>query len=130
MVKWLPYAGVTPTALKFDDAVAGADCKLMTNPMDPATGQIINPLLGEAIKLKILVHLKPSLGTTKLSAIPCEMHFIVRQALAPNPDVNELLRVTDLTMGNINENLLVPEHALHLLKVLKCVNAGRSVCNP
>jgi len=130
VIKWLPYAGATPAALKFDDAVAGADCKLMTNPMDPVTGQIMNPLLGEAMKLKILVRLKPSLGTTKLSAIPCEMHFIVRQALANNPDVNELLRVTDLTLGNINVNLLVPEHAMHLLNVLKCVNAGRSVCNP
>jgi hypothetical protein len=82
------------------------------------------------MKLKILVRLKPSLGTTKLSAIPCDMHFIVRQALAPNPDVNELLRVTDLTLGNINVNLLTPPHTQYLLDVLKCVNKGRSVCNP
>ncbi|MDX1910488.1 MAG: HYR domain-containing protein [Saprospiraceae bacterium] len=130
VVKWLPYAGVTPTALKFDDAVAGADCRLMSNPLDPVTGQIMNPLLGEAMKLKILVRLNPDLGKTKLSAIPCDMHFIVRQALAPNPDVNELLRVTDLTLGNVNVSLLVPEHTKHLLDVLKCVNKGRSVCKP
>jgi len=129
VVKWLPYSGVTPTTLKFDDAVAGADCSLMSNPIDPA-GRIVNPLLGEAMKLKILVRLNPALGTTKLSAIPCTMHFIVRQALAPNPDVNELLRVTDLTLGNVNVSLAVPEHAKHLLDVLKCVNAGRSVCKP
>lgn len=129
ILQWLPYSGTVPKSLTFDDAVAGADCRLMSNPID-ATGHIVNPMLGEAIKLKILVRLKPSLGTTKLSAIPCNMHFIVRQALAPNPDVNELLRVTDLTLGNINVNLLVPAHALHLLDVLKCVNAGRSVCNP
>ncbi len=129
VVKWLPYTGVTPTALKFDDAVAGADCKLMTNPLDDA-GRIVNPMLGEAMKLKILVRLNPALGTTKLSTIPCTMHFIVRQALAPNPDVNELLRVTDLTLGNVNVNLLVPAHAIHLLDVLKCVNAGRTVCKP
>lgn len=129
VIQWLPYSGTVPKALKFDDAVAAADCSLMTNPIDP-TGHIVNPLLGEAMKLKILVRLKPSLGTTKLSAIPCPMHFIVKQALAPNPDVNELLRVTDLTLGNVNVNLLVPEHALHLLAVLKCVNAGRNVCNP
>ncbi|MDO8368214.1 MAG: choice-of-anchor L domain-containing protein [Saprospiraceae bacterium] len=129
VVQWLPYSGTVPKALKFDDAVAGVGCTLMTNPLDPS-GHIVNPLLGEAMKLKILVRLKPSLGTTKLSAIPCEMHFIVKQALAPNPDVNELLRVTDLTLGNVNVNLLVPEHAMHLLKVLKCVNAGRNVCNP
>lgn len=129
VVQWLPYSGTVPKALKFDDAVAGSDCRLMSNPID-ANGRIVNPLLGEAMKLKILVRLNPALGTTKLSAIPCEMHFIVKQALAPNPDVNELLRVTDLTLGNVNVNLLVPEHAMHLLNVLKCVNAGRSVCNP
>jgi hypothetical protein len=116
-------------ALKFDDAVADADCRLMTNPIDPS-GRIVNPLLGEAMKLKIFVRLNPALGATKLKDIPCEMHFIVKQALAPNPDVNELLRVTDLTLGNVNVQLLVPEHAMHLLAVLKCVNAGRTVCKP
>lgn len=135
VVQWLPYTGVVPTALKFDDAVAGVDCRLMSNPLD--AGHIVNPLLGEAMKLKILVRLNPALGTKKLSEIlpantpPCTMHFIVRQALAggENATVNELLRVTDLTLGNVNVNLLVPEHCLELLKVLKCVNAGRTVCN-
>lgn len=131
-VKWLPYSGVTPTALKFDDAVAGPDCRLMSNPLD-GTGHIVNPLLGEAMKLKFLVRLNPALGDKKLKAdLNCTMHFIVRQALAggENATVNELLRVTDLTLGNVNVNLLVPEHALHLLAVLKCVNTGRTVCNP
>ncbi|MFN0214010.1 MAG: HYR domain-containing protein [Saprospiraceae bacterium] len=131
VVQWLPYVGVVPTALKFDDAIARAPgCTLMSNPM--SGGHIVNPLLGEAMKLKILVRLNPALGTTKLSAIPCPMHFIVRQALGggENATVNELLRVTDLTLGNINVNLLVPEHTQHLLDVLKCVNAGRTVCKP
>lgn len=136
VIQWLPYSGTVPKALKFDDALAGVDCSLMTNPIDPS-GHIINPLLGEAMKLKILVRLNPSLGTRKVKQIldaqspPCTMHFIVRQALGggDNATVNELLRVTDLTLGNVNVNLLVPEHAMHLLNVLKCVNAGRSVCN-
>ncbi len=138
VVQWLPYSGVVPTALRFDDAVAGTDCRLMSNPLD-GSGHIVNPLLGEAMKLKILVRLNPSLGTRKVKQIldsnipPCEMHFIVRQALGggENATVNELLRVTDLTLGNVNVNLLVPEHALHLLAVLKCVNKNRDVCkNP
>ena len=129
VVQWLPYTGTTPTALTFDDAVAGPPCTLMSNPLS-APVHIVNPLLGEAVKLKLLVRLNPALGTTKLSAIPCPMHFIVKQAMAPNPDVNELLRVTDLTLGNINANLLVPQHTLYLLDVLKCVNAGKSLCNP
>jgi hypothetical protein len=130
VVQWFPYTGTTPTALKFDDAVAGPPCTLMTNPLNG--GRIVNPLLGEAMKLKILVRLNPGLGTTPLSSFVCNppIHFIVRQAMAPNPDVNELLRVTDLTLGNINANLLVPQHTLYLLAVLKCVNAGKNFCNP
>lgn len=128
VVQWLPYTGVVPTALKFDDAVAGPSCTLMSNPM--SGGHIVNPLLGEAIKLKLLVRLNPAFGTTKLSTLACPMHFIVRQAMAPNPDVNELLRVTDLTLGNVNANLLVPQHTQYLLDLLKCVGAGKSLCNP
>lgn len=129
VVKWLPAVGTVPTALKFDDAIPRAPaCTLMSNPM--SGGHIVNPLLGEAIKLKLLVRLNPALGKTKLKNIPCDMHFIVKQALAPNPDVNELLRVTDLTLGNITVSLLVPANCLELLKVLKCVNSGRTVCNP
>ncbi|MBC7777691.1 MAG: HYR domain-containing protein [Phycisphaerae bacterium] len=132
VVKWLPYSGTVPKALKFDDAVAGASCTLMSNPLD-GSGHIVNPLLGEAMKLKILVRLNPALGMKKLKDdLHCDMHFIVRQNLADgeNSTVNELLRVTDLTLGNINVSLLVPANCLELLKVLKCVNAGRSVCNP
>lgn len=132
VVKWLPYSGTVPTALKFDDAVAGADCRLMSNPLD-GSGHIVNPLLGEAMKLKILVRLNPALGNLRMKAdLNCDMHFIVSQALAgkENATVNELLRVTDLTLGNVNVSLLVPAHTQHLLDALKCVNRGRSVCNP
>ncbi len=132
VVKWLPYSGTVPTALKFDDAVAGADCRLMSNPLD-GTGHLVNPLLGEAMKLKILVRLNPALGNLRMKAdLNCDMHFIVSQALAgkENATVNELLRVTDYALGNVNNNLLIPAHALHLLAALKCVNNGRSVCNP
>lgn len=83
------------------------------------------------MKLKILVRLNPGLGLKRLKTdLGCTpMHFIVRQALASGEDatVNELLRVADLTLGNINVNLLVPEHCLELLKVLKCANTGRTV---
>ncbi|MFN0173690.1 MAG: choice-of-anchor L domain-containing protein [Saprospiraceae bacterium] len=131
VVQWLPYTGVVPTALKFDDARAQAPaCTLMSNPL--SGGHIVNPLLGEAMKLKILVRLNPGLGLKRLKTdLKCPMHFIVRQGLAGGEDatVNELLRVTDLTLGNVNVSLLVPAHCLELLKVLKCVNTGRDVCN-
>ena len=130
VVQWLPYSGTIPKGLKFDNAVANGSCQLATNPID-ATGHIINPLLGEAMKLKILVKLKPTLGTTKLSTFTnCTLQPIIRQALAPNPDVNELLRVTDLSLGNIAVIVTNPTHAMFLLDLLKCINRGKSVCNP
>ena len=129
VVQWMPYSGTVPKGLKFDNATANSSCQLATNPID-AGGHIVNPLLGEAMKLKILVKLKPALGTTKLSTFACPLEPIIKQALAPNPDVNELLRVTDLALGNIAVIVTNPTHAMFLLNLLKCINRGKSVCNP
>jgi len=126
VVQWLPYSGTIAKELPFDDAVAGADCRLATNPID-GSGHIVNPLLGEVMKLSILARLNPAFGTKKLSDFPCTIHFIVRQALKPNPDVNELLRVANLTLGNINFG--TAEHKKFLLDALKCIGSGVTVCN-
>lgn len=129
VVKWLPYSGTTPKSLPFDDAVAGAACTLMSNPID-AAGRLENPLLGETMKLSILVRLNPALGTRKLSTFPCTLPFIVRQQLKPNPDVNELIRVTNLTLGNVIVALSQPPHINQLLDYLKCINGKFTVCKP
>lgn len=130
ILKWLPYSGTLPSGLKFDNAVVGADCLPGNNPVN-ALGQLENALLGEAVKLKLFVKLKPALGTSKLSSFTtCTLEPIIRQALAPNPDVNELLRVTDLSLGNIAVIVTNPQHAKFLLDLLKCINGTRTVCNP
>ena len=130
VVKWFPYNEVlAPKALPFDDAVAGADCKLMSNPLDGA-GHIDNPWLGITMKLSLLVRLNPSLGTRKLSTFPCDMHFIIRQGMKPNADVNELLRVTNLALGNVNVNWNVPAHAKLVYEYLKCIVGDKTVCDP
>ncbi len=125
VVQWLPYTGTVAKELPFDDAVAGADCKLASNPMEG--GHIVNPLLGEVMKLAILARLNPAFGTKKLSDFPCNIHFVVKQALKPNPDVNELVRVANLTLGNINFG--TAEHKKFLLDALKCIGSGVTVCN-
>jgi hypothetical protein len=122
----MPYSGTIAKELKFDDAVPGVNCSLATNPLDD-NGHIINPLLGEVLKLSILARLNPAFGAKKLSTFPCTIHFVVLQALKPNPDVNELLRVANLTLGNINFG--TAEHKKFLLDALKCISNGVTVCN-
>jgi hypothetical protein len=126
VIQWMPYSGTIPKELKFDDAVPGVNCSLATNPLDES-GHIINPLLGEVMKLSILARLNPAFGTKKLSSFSCTIHFVVLQALKPNPDVNELLRVANLTLGNINFG--TAEHKKFLLDALKCIGSGLTVCN-
>lgn len=129
VVQWLPYTGTTPTTLPFDNAVAGANCTLMSNPL--SGGHLVNPLLGETMKLAILVRLNPALGTRKLSTFTtCTMPFIVKHQLKPNPDVNELIRVTNLTLGNVIVALSEPPHISELLEYIKCITGQFTVCKP
>ncbi len=46
--------------------------------------------------------------------------------LAPDPDVNELLRVTNTALGNIS----VQPHLNELLGVLHCINGQLNICQP
>lgn len=121
--QWLPSLGTQPSGLKFKNGVTGADCKPGENPV-AENGKLANPLLAEALKLHIMVRLKPVLGTTKLNTLGCTIAPIVLQALAPNPDVNELLRVTNAALGNI----ALQPHLKELLDALKCINGPLDVC--
>ncbi len=124
--KWLPYTGtLAPTGLKFGNPMVGTNCLPGTNLVD-VSGHLRNPLFAEALRLTILVRLKPALGTTQLSTLSCTIHPIILQALAPNPNINELLRVTNLALGNIA--LAPPTHMKFLLDALKCVNGPLDIC--
>lgn len=120
---WLPSAGTAPSGLKFGNPVTGSTCLPGTNPLD-VNRKIANPLLAEALKLNIMVRLKPALGATKLNTLNCNIAPIIIQALAPNPDVNELLRVTNAALGNI----ALQPHLVELLAALKCINGPLDVC--
>jgi FG-GAP-like repeat/HYR domain len=118
IIQWLPHTGTVPTGLAFKKATVDLDCKPGTNPLD-ANGKPANPLLVEALKLHIFVGLKPSLGTTKISALSNCVDKTVMSYLSPDPDIKELLRVTNLALGNS----AVQPHLKELLAVLKCINA-------
>lgn len=122
--KWLyGAAGTTPSGLKSGKGEVGSDCRPGTNPVD-ADGRLTNPLLAEALKLNVLVRRSPALGTKKLSSMSCTIPPIVMQALAPDPDVNELLRVTNAALGNV----ALQPHLRDLLAALKCINGPFIVC--
>jgi photosystem II stability/assembly factor-like uncharacterized protein len=120
---WFPYSGTTPVALKAGRQTVGADCKPGTNPVD-GSGRLTNPLMGEALKLSLLVRLSTNFGNKKLSTFPCTIAPIVMQALAPDPDINELLRVTNIAVGNIG----LQPHLQELLEALVCINGTTNLC--
>lgn len=124
VVQWLPASGTVPKGLVFKNFTVGADCLPGTNPTDP-DGRLVNPLFGEALKLNILAKLKPALGTKKLNTFSCTIPPVIVHYLAPNPDVNELLRVTNTALGNIS----VQPHLNELLGVLQCINSGLNICD-
>lgn len=124
IIGWLPSPSLTPSGLKFKNAVVGADCLPGLNPLD-RSGKIENALFAEALKLNIVVRVKPTVGTTKLSTLGCPIAPIVLQALAPNPDVNELIRVTNAALGNI----ALQPHLNELLDALRCINGPLDVCD-
>ena len=119
---WFPYNGTTPKALEAGQQTVQAGCLPGTNPL--VGGKIANPLFGEALKLSLLVRLSRDFGNKKLSTFPCTIAPIVLQALAPDPDVNELLRVTNTAVGAIALQPHLPE----LLAALVCINGTTDLC--
>lgn len=127
ILQWLPSPSTTPSGLTFKKSVVDpGDCRPGTNPQD-VNQKLENALLAEALKLNLFVRLKPSLGTTKLNALGCNASIkpIILQALAPNPDVNELLRVTNAALGNI----ALQPHLVELLEALVCITGPLDICN-
>jgi len=130
IIKWMPYSGTTPGILTSGKSGMSPDCIPAATKLD-ANGRLIDPLVGEALKLSLLVKLNPALGTRKLSSFPgYALDPILKQALAPDPDVNELLRVTNLNLGATMVIWSNPDHAMLLLNLFKHINGPRDVCNP
>ncbi|MEZ4943554.1 MAG: HYR domain-containing protein [Saprospiraceae bacterium] len=123
--QWLPTTGTTAAALRPESYLVTADCRPGANALD-ANGKLSNPLLAQAIKLNIMLRLKPDLATVKLTAVNCSLPPVVRMALAPDPDVQELVRVTNFVLGN-NGPIKGPD-LNQLLSVLQCVNGYSDVC--
>lgn len=122
---WLPSSGTVPSGIAFGTPtpIVGANCLPGKNPLD-VNRHLENPLLAEALQLNIMARLKPTFGTTKLSALNCTIAPIVLAALAPNPDVNELIRVTNTALGNVQ----LQPHLNELLAALRCLNTLVDPC--
>ena len=121
---WFPYDGTTPSPLRPEKASVEAGCLPGTNPLNGA-GKITNPLLGEALKLAIILRLDPSFGETPLKDLGCAIHPIVLQTLDNDPTLAELMEVTNFTLGNL---VLVP-HRNFLLDALTCIAGPLDPCD-
>ena len=120
---WLPYSGTTPKTLAFKNLVVRADCSIAPNDVD-SNGKIVNPLLGEAIKMSILVKIDSDFGDRKVTSFGCNIPDMVKLNLSPDMDVNEFLRVTNTTLGNVT----VQPFMEPWLDVIQCINQTTDVC--
>lgn len=117
IAKWMPYQGTRTSGLKRGNQKVSASCRPGTNAVN-SSGKITNPLLGEALQLALYLRIEPEFGARSLSSFSLSIPAIVKQNLARNPDVNDLMETTNKALGNL---ILVP-HKRELLKVLKEIN--------
>jgi hypothetical protein len=71
------------------------------------------------------VRLNPAFGDGLLSETGCAIKPIVLQFLPPNPTVKDLLRLSNIALGN----LVGPPHLQELLDAIRCVNEGYDICD-
>ncbi|GJM34831.1 MAG: hypothetical protein DHS20C18_38320 [Saprospiraceae bacterium] len=124
LLQWFPNAGGNPAALRRQNGAVAPDCKPGINPVN-AAGKLLNPLFAEGLKLALYLRLNPDFGKTKLNTLDCNIAPIVMQGLGNNPDVDELMRLTQLALGNL---VLVP-HLRELLDALTCINGPINLCD-
>ncbi len=124
LLQWFPNAGGNPAALKRQKGAVQPDCKPGINPVN-AAGKLMNPLFAEGLKLALYLRLNPDFGKTKLNTLNCNIAPIVMQGLSNSPDVDELMRLTQLALGNL---ALVP-HLQELLDALLCINGPLNLCD-
>jgi len=127
IIEWMPSVSDSSTSLRTAQIVIdGSDCSIAPNLIN-ADGKSRNPLLEAGLKLSVKVRLDPAYGDRLLSELEdCIFHPIVYQYMPPNPDVNDLLRLANLGLGNI----IGPPHLNHLLNALRCINDTYEICDP
>lgn len=123
ILSWLPGTGGTPAPLPQGQRIVdGSDC-LSGIPLS-ADGKISNPLLAEALLLSVNVRVNPQLGNALLSGLDCEFHPLLNQFLGNNPSVNNLLRLANLSLGNV----LGPVPFSSLRDAMHCINESYPLC--
>jgi len=126
VIEWMPSVGDSATSLRTKRIVVdGSDCSILPNLIN-ADGKSRNPLLEAGLILSVKLRLDPAYGNTLLSDLDdCIFHPVLFQYMPSPPDVNDLLRLTNLGLGNI----IGPPHLNHLLKALRCLNDNYGICD-
>ncbi len=123
ILDWLPGAGGAPAPLPQGQRVVdGSNCNSGI-PLSP-DGRINNPLLAEVLLLTVKARLDPQLGNTLLSNLDCGFHPVLAQFMGNNPTVNSLLRLTNLSLGNI----MGPVPMGPLTDAVHCINERYQLC--
>lgn len=127
IIEWMPSVSDSATSLRTAQIVLdGSACSIAPNLIND-DGKSRNPLLEASLILSLRLRLNPDFGNTLLSELDdCMFHPIVYQYMPPNPDVNDLMRLANLGLGNI----IGPPHLKYLLQALRCINEPYSLCDP
>lgn len=123
--QWIPASGATPTSLVRARVTATTDCGIGPNPLDPE-GHFVNPLLGQGLLLSLKLRIDPAFGNTLLSEVGCNIHPVLYQYMTSFYTITDLMKLTNLALGNI----IGPPHLPHLLELLNCVNGTYQLCDP
>jgi len=124
IISWMPAKGDSAMSLIIAQVQISADCLPGDNPMEP-DGTLTNPLFAEGLELGLKVRLDTAFANKLLSETSCAFKPIVLQFLPPNPKVKDLLRLTNIALGN----LIGPPHLPELLAAIRCVNEEYDICD-
>lgn len=123
---WLPSSGEEATVLSRGvERVDSTDCAPGSNLLDD-DGRLVNPLLGEVLKLGIKLRLDADFGNTPLAETGCSFHPVLYQYMPNNPTVANLLLLSNIALANY----IGPPHLLHILAALRCINGLYDICEP
>jgi hypothetical protein len=131
VVQWLPDTKGRPTALKggFQGVEGRRDdptsCKPGSNPYDPATGRLSNPIFAEALKLSLYLRLHPEFNDVLLESFGCEIDYVTFTGLGPSGNIRSFMDAANKALGNQN----MTPHERSWLKAFRCINGSYDLCD-
>lgn len=123
VMQWLPHTGGQATALvRGHYTTDPTTCSIGPNPLSP-DGRIANRLLGELLELAIKIRINPEIGNLVARELDCQYSVMVYQTLRPYSNVNSIVRLGNITLGNLYGPFYGP-----VASAVQCINDLYPLC--